>query len=287
MPLELPPGTASYSDRSPPPKNRQLLQMLGFFVGFAIALFASVQGLADVLSGLVPYGVEQQLGALIIPVYEQQAKASSEEQGQSSLIQDKLNQLVDRLETHLPDEPHHRDYRVIYIPTAEAQPVVNAMAIPGDRIIIYEGLLAQMESENELMMVLGHELGHFAHRDHLRRLGRGLLLQLVLAGVLGDVGSLQSIALSSATTLDNSRFSQDQEYQADRFGLDLLQQTYGQVAGATDFFARMSQELGSNIDFLTTHPGADKRVRRIETEIQDKGYQVGERSPLLLPLSKP
>ena len=47
--------------------------------------------------------------------------------------------------------------------------------------VIYQGLLAQAESENELMMVLGHELGHFANRDHLRGLGRALLVQIAIA----------------------------------------------------------------------------------------------------------
>ncbi|HEY9644311.1 MAG TPA: M48 family metallopeptidase, partial [Coleofasciculaceae cyanobacterium] len=196
--------------------------------------------------------------------------------------QDSLNALLDRLEAHLPAQ-QRRDYRVLYLP----QPTVNAIAIPGDRILIYQGLLAEMESENELMMVLAHELGHFAHRDHLRQLGRGLLLQVVIAGVMGDAGSLQAIALSGATALDNSRFSQSQEYSADAFGLMLLQQTYGQVAGATDFFARLSQAAGANFDFLATHPGSDQRVQRLQQLIQTQGYRVGTRSPLPDILSQP
>jgi predicted Zn-dependent protease len=271
MPIELPPGTASYSDRSPPPQNRQLLLLLGFFAGLAIAIFVSVQALADVLIGLVPTGIEQQLGALIVPVYQQQSLPSA--------AQDSLNELLDRLEQHLPPQ-QRRDYQVLYIP----QPTVNAIAIPGDRILIYQGLLAEMESENELMMVLAHELGHFAHRDHLRQLGRGVLLQLVIAGVVGDVGSLQAIALSGATALDNSRFSQSQEYNADEFGLTLLQQTYGQVAGATDFFSRLSQQPGADIDFLATHPGANRRVQRLQHLIQQQEYRSGTRSPLPSPL---
>jgi predicted Zn-dependent protease len=274
MPIELPPETARYSDRSPPPRNRQLLLLLGFFAGLAIAIFFSVQALIDGLIGLVPLRVEQQLGALIVPIYQQQAPASA--------AQTSLNELLDRLEHHLPAQ-QRRDYQVLYIP----QPTVNAIAIPGDRILIYQGLLAEMESENELMMVLAHELGHFAHRDHLRQLGRGLLLQWLIAGVVGDAGSLQAIALSGATALDNSRFSQSQEYSADEFGLTLLQQTYGQVAGATDFFARLSQEPGSNIDFLATHPGSDQRVQRLEHLIQQQGYRLGSRSPLPTPLSDP
>lgn len=277
MSIELPPGTASYSDRSPPPQNRQLLLLLGFALGLLIAIFWSVQVIINILIGVIPPSVEQQLGALIVPSFEQLAEPSA--------TQDTLNQLLDRLESHLPavQQPaqanHQRDYQVLYIPDE----TVNAIAIPGDRIIIYQGLLAQAESENELMMVLAHELGHFAHRDHLRQLGRGILLQLAISSLLGDVGGISSIALSATTQIGNAQFSQSQEYQADEFGLSLLQQTYGQVAGATDFFARLTQQDFAT-DFLASHPNSAKRVRRLEDLIHDRGYQVGERSSLPEPL---
>lgn len=267
MSIELPPGTADYSDRSPPPKNRQLLLLLGFFIGVVVAVLGSISAGVNVLIALVPPSVEQQLGALVVPAFEQMAPPS--------VTQDTLNQLLDRLEAHLPATDPPREYQLLYIPDS----TVNAMAIPGDRIIVYKGLLAQTQSENELMMVLGHELGHFAHRDHLRQLGRGILLQLAISSVIGDLGSLSSIALSAGTQISNARFSQTQEYHADEFGLSLLQQTYGHVAGATDFFVQISQR-DRPTDFLATHPSSMKRVRRLESLIQEEGYAVGERSPL-------
>ena len=45
---------------------------------------------------------------------------------------------------------------------------MNAVALPGGNIVVFAGLLKEIKSENELAMILGHELGHFAHRDHLR-----------------------------------------------------------------------------------------------------------------------
>ena len=77
--------------------------------------------------------------------------------------------LVDRLALHWPDTPYQ--FRV-EIDDSE-QP--NAMALPGGLIIVTAGLLDQVESENELALVLGHELGHFNNRDHLRALGRGVV----------------------------------------------------------------------------------------------------------------
>lgn len=268
MSIELPPGMAGYSEDSPPPQNRQLLLLLGFFVGLAIALFLSFDPMVGVLVGWIPPSVEQQLGKLIIPAFEQQAA--------SSPGQDSLNQMLNQLKPHLSAEQQRRKYKVLLIPNS----TVNALAIPGDRIIVYQGLIQQAESENEMMMILGHELGHFAHRHHLYRLGRRLLTQMVVAGLFGDVNSIQSIALSATQILENSRFSQNQEYRADEVGITLLQKTYGQVAGATDFFARLSQLEGSSIDFFTTHPSSGKRVRRLEQLIQQNNWKIGERSPL-------
>jgi predicted Zn-dependent protease len=267
MSIELPPGTADYTDRSPPPKNRQLLLLFSFLIGLIAVIVTSVGVMANLLVALVPYSVEQQLGRLMLPAYEQLAQPSS--------AQTTLNQLLDRLEAQLPAEQQNRDYQILYIPDN----TVNAAALPGDRIIVFQGLLTEMESENELIMILGHELGHFAHRDHLRQLGRGLLTQLVLTSLLGDTSGLQSIAISGTAALSDARFSQRQEYQADQFGLTLLQQTYGQVAGATDFFERLSKaEIG--VDFLATHPGSKQRIQKIKRIIAQRGYGEGIRSPL-------
>lgn len=268
MPIELPPGTAAYSENTPPPSNRQLLTLLAlFFVGIGIAI-ALAFWLAGALVWVIPTRVEQQLGRAIVPIYEAQAEPSA--------TQNTLNQLLDRLEAHLPTEQRaERDYQVLYVPDA----TVNALAIPGDRIIIYQGLLAEAESENELMMVLGHELGHFANRDHLRGLSRQVLLRLSLSGILGDFGSIGAIATTSISALSNAQFSQQQEQQADRVGLILLNQTYGHAAGATDFFERLSQNR-SGLAILATHPPSQKRVRNLEHLIEQQGYQVGEKTRL-------
>ncbi|WP_424097434.1 M48 family metallopeptidase [Moorena producens] len=255
--------------RNPPPSNRQLLILLGLLISFIMGVIWLLNLLINGLIGLIPPSVEQKLGAVIVPAYEQQA--------QPSPTQDTLNQLLARLEKQLPPEQSkQRDYRVLYLP----EDTVNALALPGDVIVVYAGFLKQVESENELMMVLGHELGHFAHRDHLRSLGRTLLVRTAIAYFVGDVGALESLAISGLATLSKSKFSQSQEQQADEFGLRLLQQTYGHVAGATDFFVRMSQKPGASWDFLSSHPSPGKRVTRLQRLIKEQNYPLKERSPL-------
>ncbi|MGQ4648497.1 M48 family metalloprotease [Lyngbya aestuarii] len=256
-------------NRNPPPSNRQLLILLGLFVTFIVGIIGLLNLLINGLIGLIPLSVEQSLGAVIIPVYEQQA--------QPSPAQDTLNQLLAQLEKQLPAEQRQqRNYRVLYLPDS----TVNALALPGDLIVIYAGLVKQAESENELMMVLGHELGHFAHRDQLRNLGRAILVQAAVAYFIGDAGAIQSLTASGVRAISRSQFSQSQERQADEFGLSLLQQTYGHVAGATDFFARMSRQKESSLAFLSTHPAPGKRVVELQRLIKKRHYPLKERSPL-------
>lgn len=266
--------SANYTSRNAPPSNRQLLILLGIFAAFTIGIIWLISWIASSIVWLIPYSVEQQLGKVIVPVYDRLATPSP--------AQNTLNDLLDRLEAQLPPEQRqNRDYKVLYI----AEDTVNALAIPGDRIIIYAGLLKQAQSENELMMVLGHELGHFANRDHLRSLGRAVVVQIAIAYFIGDVGTIGSIAVSGVESLSNAQFSQSQESQADEVGLTLLQKTYGHVAGATDFFARMSEKQQLDIDFLATHPAPGRRVKEIEQLIKQRNYKVEQKQPLPSTLS--
>ena len=83
---------------------------------------------------------------------------------------DEIQLLADRLARHWDDPPY--EFRV----EIDDSDVANAMALPGGLIIVTQGLLDEVQSENELAFVVGHELGHFRNRDHLRALGRGIAL---------------------------------------------------------------------------------------------------------------
>jgi predicted Zn-dependent protease len=248
--------------------NRQILIASGLIIGTFIVGIWLLLFIVGQLIYFIPPQVEQSIGKLIVPVYEKQAS--------NIKVQNILDRLLDRLETNLPLEiKKSRDYRVLYI----ADDTINALAIPGDRIIIYQGLLGKVESENELMMVLGHELGHFAHRDHLRGIGNALVLRMIMASLFGDLGIFQPAA-NSIQTLADASYSQKQEKQADEFGLTLLNKTYGHVAGSIDFFAKLIDEDRQLISFLASHPAPKKRIKELQKLIEKNNYQLKYRSPL-------
>ncbi|MGI9237216.1 MAG: M48 family metallopeptidase [Woeseiaceae bacterium] len=183
--------------------------------------------------------------------------------------------LVDRLASHWADAAY--DFRV----EIDDSELANAMALPGGLIVVTHGLLDQVESENELAFVLGHELGHFRNRDHLRALGRGVLISMFFAVVTGnDVAGLGI----KAADLTLRGFSREQETRADEFGLAVVNSEYGHVNQAARLFERWHEELGETpevVGYLSTHPQPGDRAQRLrEIAYRDGWREDGELTPL-------
>lgn len=266
------PYSSPISNRNPEVNNRQLLIIIALFGSLVISIIFGLFVLINQVVNIIPVSVEQKIGTLITEEFKQKSSSSS--------TQIQLNKIVDNLENLLPDDSvSKRDYQVLYIP----EDTVNALAIPGDTIIIYEGLLKEVKSQNELVMILSHEIGHFANRDHLRSLGNILLLKIVINSLFGGVEILQSGA-DIANILAHAQYSQSQESKADEFGLNLLNKYYGHVAGATDFFDRLSYENKENkiTDFFATHPHPEKRVKHLEKLIKKNNYTLGKKQDLFV-----
>jgi Zn-dependent protease with chaperone function len=183
--------------------------------------------------------------------------------------------LVDRLVDHWADAPY--DFRV----EIDDSSVANAMALPGGLIIVTQGLLDQVESENELAFVLGHELGHFRNRDHLRALGRGVVMGLFFAVITGnDVAGLGI----KATDITVRGFGRKQESKADEFGLAIVHSEYGHVNQASRLFERWNetnQSTSAFVAYLSTHPQPGDRVADLRAIAERDGWQIdGEISQL-------
>ena len=183
-------------------------------------------------------------------------------------------QLLERLASRI--ETQSLDVRLAVTDSDEP----NAMAFPGGLIVVTTALLDAAESENELAFVLGHELGHFNNRDHLRRLGRGALVAIVFAAVTGgESGSSFSLTIAQLAQLS---FDREQESDADEFGLQLVQSEYGHVAESWRFFERLEQgEAAEALAYLSTHPSAGSRISDLRTMAAENGWPVeGRVTPL-------
>jgi Zn-dependent protease with chaperone function len=188
-----------------------------------------------------------------------------------------IQNLVDDIKKFLPFPYSQKNYRVLIVKDKMA----NAFALPGNIIIITSGLLKEVKSENELTMILAHEIGHIVHRDHLKVLGRRLVLGVLFSIIFGNDSAVSSQMNQIISTVD-LKFSRKQETQADLFAVDILYKKYGHVGGALDFFKRCKEKskLPSFTNFLLTHPLPEKRIRILEETIQEKNYPIRPTIPL-------
>ena len=146
---------------------------------------------------------------------------------------------------------------------------INAFAVPGGKIVVTRGMLEHLKNENELASVIGHELGHFKHRDHLKGLGKSLVLGVLSMIVAENYGT----AFATTLQVSDARYSQSQELAADLFGVDMLACAYGGVKDAYTLFMRMDKGKRWKY-FLASHPDFHKRVVTIRKYIQQKGYRT-------------
>ena len=137
--------------------------------------------------------------------------------------------------------------------------VVNAAALPGGKIVVFSGLLAEADSADEVAGVLAHEIQHVLHRDSLRgivgRLGGSAVIALLLGG--GDLARLAG----QAGELDQLAYGRDQERAADQAGIRLLARAGLPPQSLPAFFQRLEARGPAGLpEFLSTHPDTAARI---------------------------
>lgn len=250
-----------------PPWRLVAILAAGFVAVLLIAWFV-LGWVGGALAKQVPDGVEAKLAELV-PAERMQGTSA-----EALAMRDHLQGIVDIMAAELP--PRAFPYRVVTVDS----PTVNAAAVPGGAILIFRGLLDGATSENEIAMILGHEIAHHHHRDHLERLGRTLVVGAVLNAIFGGTSGLESIGNLGVEGLSR-QMGRDDEREADELALDLLYAVYGHVGGATAFFERMvDQDVDSSLAWLSTHPLSAERIDRIVARAAERGYRFGETRPL-------
>jgi len=125
---------------------------------------------------------------------------------------------------------------------------LNAFATIGGNVFFFNGLISEMQSEQELAAVMAHEIAHIQHRHPIVALGKGITLATLAAFISGSSGSTAGDWLiGSSINLSLLQFSRDQERAADATAAQALFETYGNISGAEQLFRRFS-ELEKQLD---------------------------------------
>jgi predicted Zn-dependent protease len=178
----------------------------------------------------------------------------------SDLPQERRAELAARLGALAALAPDAPAYRLEF----RAAPIIgaNAFALPSGIIVLTDELVALAQADEEILAVLAHELGHVRHRHIMRRLLEGSAVALLVAGVTGDVAAATSLAAAAPTLVLQSKFSRDNEREADAYALGLLRRAGIGPQHFAAILARMEAQAprGPMLPtFLSSHPATQER----------------------------
>ena len=149
---------------------------------------------------------------------------------------------------------------------------INAFCMPGGKIAFYTGILDTLKlSDDEVAMVMGHEIAH-ALREHAReRVAKSQITQLG-ANLLGELvgGGRYAGAFQLGGNLLSLKFSRDDESEADVVGLDLAARAgFDPRAGVTLWQKMTAANRRAPLEFLSTHPAGNNRIKEIEKHLPE------------------
>lgn len=154
-----------------------------------------------------------------------------------------------------------------------AGPEVNAFALPGGKIGVFEGMFRVAAEADQLAAVIGHEIGHIQAEHSQERLSafaaKQFGLQLVSVALqLGDVRYANEIAALLGAGVEFGLvlpYSRRQELEADRLGLFGMAQARFDPRAAVELWQRMDRFAGQRAPaFLSTHPAPQARIEALE-----------------------
>lgn len=229
---------------------------------FLVGVFG-IPALATRVAPLVPYSLEQKIGdavneqirGMLNPGQQGQSfecgHAPSETAGRAA-----LDRMVARLQEHAA-VPFPLKLTVVRRKEA------NAVALPGGYIYVFEGLITQAKSADEVAGVIAHEIGHVAHRDGTRTILQSGGLSFLFGLVLGDFIGGGAVVFAAKAILSLA-YSREVEGAADAYAVELMEKAGGDPRALAEILKRIAGKEDVEIKILLNHPATKERANFIE-----------------------
>jgi predicted Zn-dependent protease len=194
---------------------------------------------------------------------------------------DYITTLGERLVARSPDSRQNFDFFLIQ------DNQINAFALPGGFIGVNTGLLLSAQSESEVASVLAHEIAHVTQRHIARMIAGQKASQLtslaalaiaILAARSSSQAAEAAAAFGTATAIQTQlNFTREHEREADRVGVQILQEAGFDPHAMATFFERLQRatrvyEAGAP-SYLRTHPLTFERIADVQNRVENLPYR--------------
>jgi len=183
----------------------------------------------------------------------------------SQLPRARIAEINARFDAFLADEPDTDDYRIEF----RRMPGANAFALPGGIIVVSDDMVKLAATDDELLAVIAHEIGHERNHHGIRLVLQNSGLAVLVTALAGDAVGMTILAAALPSVLVQSRYSRQFEAEADEYAFAHLKR-HGKSPRAFADVMRRLQETAPHEDeqglvqYLSSHPATEERIRRAE-----------------------
>jgi Zn-dependent protease with chaperone function len=237
--------------------GRSVFQIVGWSVAalasIVLVVLYGVPFAVDRLTPLVPHAVESRLGEI---VDKQVRVIFSGKTCENPVGQAAFDKLMNQLRRAGNIEGHASASVV-------SNDIANAIALPGGKIYLFDGLLAKAENVDEVAGVLAHELGHVRNRDGLRNLIYNGGTSFLFGLLFGDVTGSGAIIFASRELLQASH-SRGAERTADDTAIAVMRGLGRSPKPMGEFLLRVTgKEKSKALSIVSSHPLSEERLERM------------------------
>lgn len=166
----------------------------------------------------------------------------------------------------------------------DKQSKANAFCLPGGKVFVYSGLFPYLENEDELALVLAHEMIHTLAQHQSKRKTRHTISSIGKS-VVSVLAFLDPFTLPfvKKKEINHSEalvkkiiyfpYTQSQEYEADALGLELMKKANYNPQAALTFWSKFLQERASKPEYCSTHPSTKHRLKKFHEILKEQAVE--------------
>lgn len=186
---------------------------------------------------------------------------SSEQKGDKAQYGKRLNKLF---KPHKNEDGLNLNYKAYVVRD------FNAFAMPDGSVRVFAGLMDKL-SDEEILAVIGHEIGHVKLKHSLRAYKKALLASGARKGLASAGGAGGQLAAGQLGAVGQkfvtSQFSQKHELEADAYGMEFMKKHGYNPQAMVTAFQKMKEVAGEGGGLLASHPATSKRIEKMQERI--------------------
>ncbi len=227
---------------------------------FAFMILYAVPQMARQIANQIPPALEQTLGRQLLDTLD---RLVFEE---SRLPLDRQAQLSASFLNSIQGMNSTIEYQILF--RSSPKMGANALALPSGIIIFTDEIVELAESDEALIGVLAHEVGHIEQRHSIRHVLQDSVVALLLVTITGDISSISSIGAALPTLMVQLKFSREFETEADDFAIRYLKDNNISTEPLLELLKSLDKKYDEEdtgiSNYFSSHPATIERIKKLK-----------------------